>query len=155
MINKERIELIVNQIIDAEKEFVVDITVSASNHILVLIDSEAGVVIKRCVEISRFIESQLDREEEDFELEVSSAGLTSPLKVHRQYAKNIGRAVEVLLNDGQKVTGKIIEVSPLAFTIQYQEKISIEGSKKKQLVDQTKEIPFAEVKTTVIIISFR
>lgn len=155
MINKERVELIVDQIIDAEKEFVVDITVSTNNHILVLIDSETGVVIKRCVEISRFIESQLDREEEDFELEVSSAGLTSPLKVHRQYVKNIGRTVEVLLNDGQKVTGKIIEVSPSALTILYQEKISIEGSKKKQLVERTKEIPFAEVKTTLIIISFR
>jgi ribosome maturation factor RimP len=155
MISKERIEQIVNQIIDTEKEFVVDITVSTSNHILVLIDSEAGVVIKRCVEISRFIEAQLDREEEDFDLEVSSAGLTSPLKVHRQFVKNIGRAVEVVLNDGQKVTGKMIDVSPTTFTIQYQEKVLIEGSKKKQLIDRTKEIPFTDAKTTVVIISFR
>ena len=83
----------------------VDVTVSTSNHIVVEIDTQNGVNIDFCAELSRHIESQLDREVEDYELEVGSAGLTAPFKVIEQYHKNKGNEVDVLTKEGKKITG--------------------------------------------------
>src|ERR1700754_1993854 len=88
--------------------YLVDVTVSASNKIRVTIDNFRGISIQECVTMSRWIENQLDREQNDFELEVTSPGLDQPFKVLKQYEKNIGREVEVIFSDGQKTEGKLL-----------------------------------------------
>jgi len=155
MISKANIEALVAEVLDAETEFLVAVNVTGSNHIVVVIDGDNGVPIKRCVEISRHIEGNLDREIEDFELEVSSAGVTSPLLLARQYIKNVGRMVDVLLNSGENFQGKLIAASETHFSIVFQQKMLVEGTKKKQLVDITKEFEYSEVKSTTQVILFR
>ncbi|MDD4385407.1 MAG: ribosome assembly cofactor RimP [Bacteroidales bacterium] len=155
MISKERIESIISECIDSEKEFVVDITISASNNILVLIDSDEGISIDRCVKVSRAIEQNLDRDEEDFELEVSSAGLSSPLKVVRQYKKNLGRLLNVIPIEGEKVTGKLVDVNENDFTIEVEEMVKEEGKKRKELLVRKVTFAYKDLKSAKIVISFR
>lgn len=155
MIDKKIVESIVNQQINSKNEFVVDITISSNNKINVVIDSETGVTIDRCVDVSRAIEQKLDRDVEDYELEVASAGLSEPLKIVRQYLKNIGRDVDVVLVTGEKKTGKLLAANDQGFTILMVEKELVEGKKRKQLVEKEIEIAYNQVKSTKIVISFR
>ena len=112
MINKETVKQLVNEKIADTDYFLVDVVVSPSNAITVEIDTQDGVNVGFCAELSRHIESQLDREVGDYELEVGSAGLTSPFKVVEQYLKNIGNEVEVLTKDGKKISGaRTVETS--------------------------------------------
>jgi len=155
MISKSTIEGIVNQHINVDKEFVVEISVSSSNKIIVLIDSDDGITIDRCVLVSRAIEQSFDRDEEDFELEVSSAGLSSPLKVVRQYQKNIGRNLDVVLTNGTKIQGKLLLATESSFSIEVQEKVVVEGKKRKELITKTIDLPYSDVKSAYIVVTFR
>jgi ribosome maturation factor RimP len=155
MIDKAIIEDIVNQQINSDIEFVVDITISVNNKIMVVIDSDSGITIDRCVSISKAIEQQIDRDKEDFELEVASAGLSEPLRIVRQYTKNIGREVEVLMLSGEKFKGKLFAASAEGFSIEVQAKELVEGKKRKQLVTKTLSLAYGDVKSTKIVISFR
>ena len=105
MIDKSVVSQHVNEWLEEKDYFLVDVTVSPDNRIVVEIDHAEGVWIEDCVELSRFIESKLDREKEDFELEVGSAGIGQPFKVLQQYINHIGMDVEVLKNDGLKLAG--------------------------------------------------
>lgn len=155
MVDKSTIESIVNEQLDSENEFIVDISISTGNKILVLIDSNEGITIDRCVKVSRAIEGSLDRDKEDFELEVSSSGLSSPLKVIRQYQKNIGRNLDVLLNNGDKFTGKLLKADDVELSLEVEEMIKQEGKKRKELVTRTINVPYNEVKTAYIVVTFR
>lgn len=110
MITKERITELVNQKIEGTHLFLIDIKVLPGNRIEVFIDGDNGLGINDCVELSRYIEKSLDRDAEDFSLEVSSPGATAPLKMSRQYLKHIGRDLELKLNDGTQLTGTLVEV---------------------------------------------
>lgn len=155
MIDRSIVENIVNQQIDKDKEFVVDITISVNNKIMVIIDSDAGITIDRCVSISKAIEQQIDREQEDFEIEVASAGLSEPLKIVRQYLKNVGRNVNVVMINGEKRTGKLVAASNDSFSVEVEEMVEVEGKKRKQLVTKTLNLSYEEIKSTKIVISFR
>ena len=102
----------------------------------------------------RWIESQLELETENFELEVSSPGLDQPFKVLQQYQKYMGKAVEVKLADGQKVEGKLLEVNPNGIYLEQQTKENVEGKKGKQLVLRKSNLIFSQIKETRIIIKF-
>ncbi len=90
--------------------FLVEVTVRPANKIAVFVDSFKGVTLEECIGISRYLESKLDRSVEDFELEVSSPGLDKPLKLPVQFEKNMGRMLDVVMFDGIKVTGKLLEM---------------------------------------------
>lgn len=120
--------------------FPVDLTVSKDNEIKVEIDSRQGVDIDFCIELTRSIEEAFPRDEEDYELEVGSAGLTSPFKVLAQYEKNIGNKVEVLTKDGKKLHGILCDAVPEGFKLMVTEKVKPEGAKRP--VEQTREIAF-------------
>lgn len=134
--------------------FLVDVTISAMNKIRVTIDNFRGVSIQECVGVSRFIENQLDREAEDFELEVSSPGLDQPFKVIKQYQKYIGKEVEIVLNNGQKTEGKLIAANEKEIELEQSGKEKVEGKKGKQLVIKSQVLPFDKIKETKIIIKF-
>ena len=161
MILEHKIKELVDARIEGTKLFVVDIKVSPSNKINVLIDGFDGVSIRDCVNVSRGVEHNLDREEEDFALEVSSAGLDTPFMVPQQYEKNIGREVKVYTLDGRKHEGELTHVDDQKIEITYQEKVRIEGRKKKELITKVEEYFFEceqrekKIKDTKVIISFK
>jgi len=111
MIDKEKIQEIVENIIDPKRQFVVNIAVKPGNKIVVTIDDFNGVNLEDCAEISRKIETKLDRGIEDFELEVTSPGLTQPFLVLQQYYKNLNKDIDVLLNEGIKIRARLISVN--------------------------------------------
>lgn len=135
-------------------QFVIDVEVSPSNQIQVTLDSESGITIDHCVQISRAVEENLDREEEDFELQVSSAGLGQPFKVHRQFTKNIDEEVEVVLKNGEKLEGILKSVGDDEFELETAKREKVEGHKKKQLITRVHRIAFDDAKTVKNIIKF-
>jgi ribosome maturation factor RimP len=155
MIDRNTIEAIVSSQLDPEKEFIVELTISSGNQITVLIDSDKGITIDRCVKVSRAIEENFDREVEDFELEVSSAGLSTPFKVVRQYQKNLGRELDVVLNNGQKVRGKLLSASDFNIVLEIEEMVKQEGQKRKDIVIKQLELLYTDIKSAMIVISFR
>jgi ribosome maturation factor RimP len=100
------------------------------------------------------VESSLDREKEDFSMEVSSPGVGKPLVVHRQYLKNIGRTVKVKLVEGEKYEGDLAEVSDTGIVLKYQEKEALPGKKKKEWVEKTVTLAFDNIKETKVVIRF-
>lgn len=155
MIEKQKIQEIIENFVKQKDAFVVDINVSASNRISIVLDSEKGFTINDCVEVSRLIEGNLNREVEDYELEVSSAGLSESFKVIQQYQKNMGKDVETITKDGQKIKGVLSKVSENGFEIEESKMVKLEGKKKKQNVIEKHTFNFDQVKSTKIIIKFK
>ena len=146
MIGKNIVISLVEEALAGSESFLVDVIVKPGNLIVVEIDNDEGVDIDECVKISKHIEESLDREAEDYELEVGSAGLTSPFKVLRQYQKNIGNPVEVLSKDGKKIAGLMKEADEDGFTITVMVKEKPEGSKRKIDVEHDIRYKYDEVK---------
>ncbi len=117
MIEKIKILELVNDALEGSDKFLVNLKITPDNRIYVDIDGDNGVTIDDCIELSRAIEGKLDRDEEDFALDVSSAGADSPLKLTRQFVKNIGRDVEALSYDGEKVEGELVSADEESVTL--------------------------------------
>lgn len=155
MIEKNAVNQIVEQWIEDKDYFVVDIVISPDNKIVVEIDHEQGVWIDDCVELSRFIESRLNRDEEDYELEVGSAGIGQPFKVKRQYTIHLGDEVEVLTAHGKKWSGVLKEANETNFTISTVQKIKEEGAKRPKTAEVDLTFNYEEIKYTKYLISFK
>ena len=155
MIDKNVVKTLVDEWLQDKEYFLVGIEISQDNKIVVEIDHVDGVWIEDCVELSRYIEGHLNRDEEDFELEVGSAGLGQPFKVPQQYINFIGKEVEVLDADGKKVKGILKAVDGNDFTVGVEEKVKVEGKKRpvKQEVDYAFQMD--KVKYTKYVISFK
>ena len=158
MVNKSIVEELINERI-AELDnglFVVELSISASNVIKVELDKhEGGVSVNDCMSVSRNIEHNLDREQDDFELNVSSAGLDRPFRVLAQYVKNIGRAVKVVKEDGTLLEGILKEVNESGIILETTREEKPEGKKKKEIIVEQHELPFDDIKETKIVISFK
>lgn len=154
MINKDTVRSIVEEWLDGKEYFLVDIEISPDDRIVVEIDHADGVWIEDCVELSRFIEDHLSREE-DYELEVGSAGLGQPFKVAQQYHCFVGKDVEVLDADGKKYKGVLKAVEGNDFTVTVQEKQKVEGKKRPQLVETDYTFQMDKVKYTKYLINFK
>lgn len=155
MIDKKLVKSLVDEWLEGKDYFLTDLSVSADDRIVVEIDHQDGVWIEDCVELSRFIEAHLDREEEDFELEVGSAGIGQPFKVLRQYEIHEGENVEVLTREGKKLTGLLKTVTPETFTLTVQEKKKPEGAKRPKMVDTDYTFAYADIKETKLLIDFK
>ena len=158
MISKERITALIDERIqELNKDlYVVDMTISSSNVIRVELDRVDGyVAVEDCMSVSRNIEHNLDRDEADFELHVSSAGLDKPFRHDNQYLKNIGKRVSVKLNDDSKIEGELISFNPEEIQLMDRVKKKVEGRKKKEWVEEVYNIKMKEIKETKIIISFK
>jgi len=154
MIEKDVIRSLVESKLDGTEYYIVDISVSTDNLISVEIDNDNGVSIDDCVALSRYIDESLDREKEDFELEIGSAGITSPFKILRQYVKNIGNEVEMLLKSGIKLTGVLKSADEGGATISVDKKVKTEGSKRKAVVREDQTYSYDEIKYTKYLIRF-
>jgi ribosome maturation factor RimP len=158
MLKKEHIlELAHERINELNKNiFVVELSISSSNNIQLEIDSEVGfVTIDDCVRVSRNIEHNLDREEQDFELSVSSAGIDKPLRHWRQYPKNIGRTLKVRTKSGVSIEGELTSVGEKQITLSFEEVLKLEGAKKKEKFQKTVEVSFDQIQEAKIVISFK
>ena len=155
MIDKNVVTRIVEEWLEGKDYFLVDVTVTPDDKIVVEIDHAEGVWIDDCVDLSRYIESKLNREEEDYELEVGSAGNGQPFKVLQQYIIHIGKEVEVLGKDGKKWTGVLTDANEENFTITVQVKVKPEGAKRPKLVEQNVTFVYDEIKYTKYLISFK
>ncbi len=136
MISKEKILGLIEGLLAEKKFFLVSLDIGPSNNIRLVVDSTMGIQISECVQLSRAIEQGLNRDSEDFDIEVSSPGLGTPFKIREQYDKNIGKAVEVISKEGQKIKGILILVDDNSFSIEQEKKIKIEGKKKKQIIKE-------------------
>ncbi|MDR1667902.1 MAG: ribosome assembly cofactor RimP [Bacteroidales bacterium] len=154
MISKEAVKDIVLSAIGGTAIFMVDVSVDDSNRIVVEADTFEGITIAECVALSRAIEAQLDRETDDFELEVSSPGLTSPIRVIEQYYKNCGRAVDIVKNDGQKINGSLKSVNSEGIVLEVMVKTKTEGSKRSKTEYTCQPLSYKEIKSTRVTINF-
>ena len=154
MIAKSKVIEIVNQWLEGKEYFLVDVIVTNDDRIVVEIDHADGVWIEDCVELSRFIEANLNRDEEDYELEVGSAGIGQQFKVLQQYINHIGKEVEVLACDGKKYRGVLARAEAEDFAVTVQVKEKPEGAKRPVLVDKEYAWKYNEVKYTKYLINF-
>ncbi|MBF1496121.1 ribosome assembly cofactor RimP [Prevotella pallens] len=155
MIDKNIVRRLVDEWLEGKEYFLVDIQISPDSKVVVEIDHADGVWIEDCVELSKFIEENLSRDEEDYELEVGSAGLGQPFKVPQQYINFIGKEVEVLDHDGRKVSGVLKSVDGNKFVVSVNEKVHVEGKKRPIKMDVDHEYDMNEVKYTKYLISFK
>ena len=155
MIDKNVVKKLVDEWLEGKEYFLVDIQISTDAKIVVEIDHADGVWIEDCVELSKFIEERLSRDEEDYELEVGSAGLGQPFKVPQQYINFIGKEVEVLDQDRRKIRGILKSVEGEKFVVSVNEKVHVEGKKRPVKMDVDHEYDMNEVKYTKYIISFK
>lgn len=153
----------VSEIIDAIGDeivargfFLVDVSVSKDNDIILTIESEEGVVeLEDCVSLSRFFETKFDREAEDYSLTVSSAGLDQPFKVQKQFDKAVGSKVEVSLKGGRKMVAELVAADGESITLRYSVREAVEGKKKKELVEHTDRFAMEQVNAVRPYITFQ
>ena len=155
MINKEVVTTFVEEWLQGNDYFLVDIIFGADDRIVIEIDHADGVWIEDCAELSRFLQEKLGDELGDYELEVGSAGLGQPFKVAQQYKNHIGDEVEVLKQDGQKLKGILKSVDGKQFTITVQEKQTVEGKKRPVMADVDKTYSMDEVKSVKYLLAFK
>ncbi|MFR9649506.1 MAG: ribosome assembly cofactor RimP [Rikenellaceae bacterium] len=158
MIDTKKVIECANAQLEGSDIFVVDCKCSLSNEVELLIDSDTKVSIDKCIELSRMIDSQFDRDIEDFSLTVASAGIGSELKDMRQFKKLVGSSVEVLLLDGVKITAKLVELDEQGMGLEYDERVEVltsAGKKKKVMQTTSRRVEFEEVKYTKEYLDFK
>ncbi len=146
MIDKMHVLSVIDEALAGSDKFLVDLKISTDNRINVAIDGDNGITIDDCIALSRTIENSLDRDKEDFELNVASAGLDSPLKLKRQYRKNVGQELAVTTFDGESVTGRLVEAD--------EEHITLKPAGKKKAPAEPVTFDYKDIKTAKIVINF-
>lgn len=152
---KEKVAQLVQDFLETREDlYLVDLKISTGNDIVVIMDGDEGLSLQDCLDASRAIEFNLDREEQDFSLQVMSPGLSEPLQFPRQYKKNIGRELQVVLNNGEEVQGEITEVDEESVTLTLRYRRPKQVGKGKEDVVEEKLIPYSEIKKALIVIKF-
>ncbi|MFC2425304.1 MAG: ribosome assembly cofactor RimP [Bacteroidota bacterium] len=146
MIDKDLIRQTIEEKLASTDCFLVSLSISGDNQIMVEIDSETSVDLDFCVELTRYIEQHFDRDAEDYSLEIGSYSITKPFVDRRQYRKNIGRKVEVLTEESRKIRGTLVAVDNDDFTLEIEEKELVEGQKRKKLVKKEITLLYNSVK---------
>ena len=152
---KEKVQKLIDQAFEEHSNlFLIGFTISTDNKIIVTIDGDQGVVLQDCINISRAIEHNLDREEEDFALEVASAGAYTPLKMLRQYAQHLGRKLKVITLSGEKVEGELVDVGETSISLKWKVREPKAVGKGKTTVENEAVVNFSDIKEASVIISF-
>lgn len=152
---RAKVEQLVHEFLESRKDlYLVDLKISAGDDITVILDGDEGLSLQDCLDASRAIEFNLDREEHDFALQVMSPGLSEPLKLPRQFKKNMGREIEVLLNSDEKIQGEVVAVDDEKVTVVLRYRRPKLIGKGKEDVVENKEIPYTEIKKALVVIKF-
>ena len=155
MIERNEVKTVVEEWLANNDYFLVDVTFTPDDRIVVEIDHADGVWIEDCAELSRFMQERLGEDLGNYEVEVGSAGLGQPFKVEQQYVNHVGKDVEVLTADGKKVQGILKSVDGRSFVVTVKEKQKIEGKKRPQIVDVDKAFSMDEIKYNKYLLSFK
>ena len=151
---KERVEGLLDRALEKREDlFLLDFTVGGDNTIKIVLDGDNGISLNDCMEISRAIEHNLDREEDDFSLEVTSAGATVPLTLPRQYQKNIGRKLEVKTEEGI-LEGTLTGVSAKGIVLEWKAREPKPVGKGKHTVEKKQEVAFSDIEKAKVILKF-
>jgi ribosome maturation factor RimP len=152
---RKKIEELLNNFLEERKDlFLIDLKFSAGDDITVILDGDNGVSLQDCLDASRAIEFNMDREDHDFSLQMMSAGLSEPLSSERQFRKNIGRDLDILMNDSTKIEGELAKVDDEKITLILRYRKPKEVGKGKVDVEEEKEIPYSEIKKALVAIKF-
>jgi ribosome maturation factor RimP len=149
----------VNQVTEAVLEsrkdlFLIDLKIDSSNKIIIILDGDNGVNLQDCIEVSRAVEAELDREEQDFSIEVASAGVSSPLKLVRQFKKNLSRNLKVTKTDKEVIEAQLTGVSDENITLEWKAREPKKIGKGKETVEKKLVLSYSEIKEATVIISF-
>ena len=155
MISRDVVKPLVEEWLQGNDYFLVDINFGADDRIVIEIDHADGVWIEDCAELSRYLQEKLGDELGDYELEVGSAGIGQPFKVEQQYVNHVGDEVEVLQNDGQKIKGVLKSIDGRSFTVTVQQKQTVEGKKRPVMVNVDKVYSMDGVKSVKYLLSFK
>jgi ribosome maturation factor RimP len=155
MITVDRVTKLVEEKMEGTDMFIVELSVKPGNKIEILVDRDSGLALEDCLSVSRHVEGNLDRELEDYSLDVSSPGVGKPLKLKRQYVKNVGRTVNVKRTDGTIVEGVLVSSDEEKIVVHTRTKEEVEGKKGKKWVERDEEIAFDAISETKIVISFK
>lgn len=152
---RKNIETLLNDFLQTREDlFLIDLKFSAGDDITVILDGDNGVTVQDCLDASRAIEFNVDREEHDFSLQVMSAGLSEPLATPRQFQKNVGREIEILLTDSSTTEGELAKVDDEKITLVLRYRKPKEVGKGKVDVEEEKEIPYSEIKKALVVLKF-
>ena len=150
MITEKQLTGLIEENLKGSDKFLIEVVLKPSNHIMVFIDGDQGVKIEDCQKLSRYIEQALDRDNEDFELMVSSAGADRPFRVLRQYRKHLGRILEVVTLDGTKLEGLLLLADDKEIKIEQEIKKS-----KKDIEKKIVELTYSEIKSAKAVLNFK
>lgn len=152
---KEKVQEIVAAVLQERAGlFLIDLSFNDANKISIVLDGDFGVNLQDCIDVSRAVEANLDREEQDFSLEVASAGVASPLKFVRQYVKNIGRNLKVKTISSEEIEAKLTAADEDKITLEWQAREPKKVGKGKETVDKKMELPYQSIKEAIVIVSF-
>jgi ribosome maturation factor RimP len=146
-------DLIVDALLEKPSVFLIDLTITDNFKIIVALDGDNGVVLQDCIEISRAIENNLDREEQDFSLEVASVGVGSPLKMVRQYKKNVGRTLIVTLAT-ETIEAELLEANDNFIILSWKAREPKKLGKGKETVQKQQQIPYTDIKEAIVTVTF-
>ena len=145
--------VVLEGLLDKPSVFLIDLTITDSFKIIVNLDGDNGVALQDCIDISRAIENNLDREEQDFSLEVASVGVGSPLKMVRQYKKNVGRTLIVKLAT-ETIEAELVEANDNFIILSWKAREPKKVGKGKETVQKRQEIPYTEIKEAIVTVTF-
>lgn len=152
---KEKVNQALEEALNERQDlFLIDIKITEDYGVKIVIDGDNGINLDDCINISRAVEAKLDREEVDFSLEVASAGATSPLKLQRQYKKNIGRKLKVVTLTNEVIEAQITNVDDATITLEWKAREPKKIGKGKETVEKKLILPYNEIKEATVIISF-
>lgn len=151
---KEKVNgLITEVLLEKPSIFLIDMVISDSFKISIDLDGDNGVALQDCIDVSRAIEGNLDREEQDFSLEVASVGVGSPLKMTRQYVKNIGRTL-IVTTKTEKIEAKLVEVNDVFIILSWEAREPKKVGKGKETIQKEQQIPYTEIKEAIVTVTF-
>lgn len=150
-----KVKSIAEKALEGSDAYIVDCTVAPSNLIEIVIDSDSKVTVDQCADLNRTISEALNRDIEDFELTVASAGIGEPLRLLRQYRRLIGSPVEIVLCSGEKIIGHLEEADEKGIKVSYDEKVAVEGKKRKELQHVVRTLTFPEMKCAKEYLDFK
>ena len=152
---KEKVVHLLNEgLAERPSLFLIDLTITDANKIIVTLDDDNGVQLQDCIDVSRSIDQNLDREELDFSLEVASVGVGSPLKMVRQYKKNVGRMLIVKLQDATIIEAKLEQATEDNIVLSWEAREPKKIGKGKETIQKRREIPYNEIKEAIVTIIF-
>jgi ribosome maturation factor RimP len=151
---KEKVNTLLTEgLSDKPSLFLIDLTITDAFKVIVAIDGDNGVLLQDCIDISRVVENNLDREEQDFSLEVASVGVGSSLKLVRQYKKNVGRTL-IVQTTAEKIEAELVEANDDFVVLSWKAREPKKIGKGKETVQKTLRIPYADIKEAIVTVTF-